>query len=139
MRALFMLYKNILVGLCLGVILLSAPALAMAQTNTGQPANCGSGPCSVQNPLNVNSLCGFLKKVLEAVITIAIPIAVVFIIWAGFKFVLAQGNSTELKKARSNFLYTVIGIAVFLGAWLLVQVIALTLKELGVVTVITCT
>ena len=47
-----------------------------------------------------------------------------FIVYAGFKFVLAQGNSAALERAKRNFLTTIVGIALFLGAWLLAQLIA---------------
>lgn len=57
--------------------------------------------------------------------------AVLFIVYAGFKFVLARGKPEELKKARDNFLWTIIGIAIFLGAWLLASVIKNTVNQLG--------
>ncbi|HEY6021744.1 MAG TPA: pilin [Candidatus Paceibacterota bacterium] len=103
------------------------------------PANCGSGNCAVQNPLgSTTSLCGLLKKLFQAVVTIAIPIAVLFIIWSGFQFVLAQGRPKELQKARKNFYYTLIGIAIFLGAWLLATIIASTINAIGGSNIISC-
>ncbi len=103
------------------------------------PSSCGNGPCSVSNPLgSTTSLCGLLKKLFEAVVAIAIPIAVLFIIWSGFQFVLAQGRPKELAKARRNFYYTLIGIAVFLGAWLLASIIASTVNALGGSNIISC-
>ena len=86
---------------------------------------------SVPNPLGADSFCGLIKNLLQAAIAIGIPIAVLFIVFAGFKFVMAQGKPEELKKARQNFLYTLIGIGIFLGAWLLADVIANTVNQLG--------
>jgi len=63
---------------------------------------------------------------------IGIPIAVLFIVWAGFKFVLAQGNPGELTEARSNFLHVIIGIGIFVGASLIASIIVNTLGALGV-------
>ena len=54
-----------------------------------------------------------------------------FIVWAGFKFVLARGNSTALQEARKNLMYTLIGIGIFLGAWLIAMVIANTVNSLS--------
>jgi mannose/fructose/N-acetylgalactosamine-specific phosphotransferase system component IIC len=68
---------------------------------------------------------------LTAAIQIGIPIAVLFIVYAGFKFVLARGSPEKLKEARQNFLWTIIGIAIFLGAWLLASVVANTVNALG--------
>lgn len=64
-------------------------------------------------------------------IQIGIPIAVLFIVWAGFKFVLARGNAGKLDEARKNLMYTLIGIGIFLGAWLIATVIANTVNSLG--------
>ncbi len=99
-------------------------------------------PVVINNPLAFNSICGLIKALLTAAIQIGIPIAVLFIVYAGFKFVLAQGNPEELKKARKNFVYTIIGIGIFLAAWLLASVIANTVNALqagsGSSSVISC-
>lgn len=97
-------------------------------TNT----NTSGGSATVQNPLGgINSFCGLIKAILGAVIQIGIPIAVLFIVWAGFKFVLARGNAGKLDEARKNLMYTLIGIGIFLGAWLIATVIANTVNSLG--------
>lgn len=123
--------------------LLLVPAFSYAQSNpyTGgpsnptvsSPSNPGGGQIqTVQNPLgSINSFCGLIKAILGAVIQIGIPVAVLFIVFAGFKFVLARGNPTELEKAKKNLLYTLIGIGIFLGAWLIAVVIANTVNSLG--------
>ena len=83
-----------------------------------------SASVPVKNPLAVDLLCGLIKLLLGAALEIGIPTAVLFIVYAGLKFVLAQGNSAALEQAKRNFLTTIIGIALFLGAWLLAQLIA---------------
>ena len=62
---------------------------------------------------------------------IGVPIAVLFLVWSGFKFILARGRPAELEVARKNFMYVIIGIAVFLGAWTLAMVISTTIQSLG--------
>src|SRR5262249_19867294 len=123
------------------VIILSlagVPLVVAAQANTvGQPtANTVGQPVSsngfaqVQNPLAVKSFCGLVKALLAAAIQVGIPIAVLFIVYAGFKFVLARGNAEALKEARTNFMWTIVGIGIFLGAWLLAQVVVNTVNAL---------
>jgi uncharacterized membrane protein len=82
--------------------------------------------------LAVSSICGLIKLLLTATLQIGIPVGVLFIVYAGFKFVLASGNPGALQDARRNFLVTIIGIAIFLGSWLLTQVIANTVNSLQV-------
>jgi len=115
------------------------PATGNPNPSTGNPQpTCSGGACSVQNPIKVTSICGALKQGFYVLMPIVIAIGVVFIIWSGAKFVFAQGNPKELGKARQNFYYTVIGIAVVLGAWVLAEVIAATINAIGGANIISC-
>lgn len=133
--------------------LVGAPALASAQqgsnsgglypqTNQGginPQTNSGgsSGGFSIENPLKFGSFCQLLKGLLGAIVAIGIPVAVIFLVWVGFKFVLARGNSTEIENAKRSFVHTVLGIAIFLGAWVIAQVISATVSQFGV-TILSC-
>ncbi len=120
------------------MFLISAPLLAGAATfDTPQPTP-SNGSYSVNNPLQVTSVCGLLKKILEGAVAVGIPVAVLFIIWSGFRFVLAQGKPKDLQAARRNFYYTVIGIALFVGAWVLAMIIAGTINAIGGANILTC-
>ncbi len=129
--------------LAAGMLLFVSPVVVFAQnitsnstapniySNSTPPATTGN-PQTVTNPLGgINSFCGLIKAILGAVIQIGIPIAVLFIVFAGFKFVLARGNPGKIDEARKNLMYTLIGIGIFLGAWLIAVVIANTVNSLG--------
>ena len=117
------------------VAVLLLPVFAIADTTcTGTDGTCAV----LQNPLNVKSICGLLQVVLSALLTIGTPVAVLFLLFAGFKFVTARGNPEALVKARDNLLYVFIGIALFICAWVLGQIIANTLNQLGVPLVGNC-
>lgn len=100
--------------------------------NYNQTSICTGGSCQLRNPLQVGNFCDLVKVVLSSLIVIGMPIAVLFLVIVGFKFIIARGNPEELAKARQNFLYTVIGIAIFLGAWAIAKIISATLAGLGV-------
>ena len=91
----------------------------------------GSAGYSIPDPLGIKNFCDLVKTLLNIVMAIGVPVAVFFLVWAGFKFVLARGRPGELEIARKNFLYVIIGIAVFLGAWTLASVISTTIQSLG--------
>lgn len=107
-------------------------------TGINQPSGGTGGSYTLQNPLGVDSLCKLIGVLLKAAIVIGIPIAVLFIVYAGFKFIMARGSPAELSEARSNLLNVIIGIAIFLGASLIAQVIISTLHQLGVSGVNSC-
>lgn len=108
--------------------LLFAPLVTFATTAITPSAVPNGAGFSLSDPLNSQTLCGLIKQLLQAVLVIGVPVAVLFLVWAGFLFVWAQGNPTKLQRARKNLMYVLIGIGIFLGAWTLGQMIAGTLK-----------
>jgi hypothetical protein len=107
----------------------STGGLPPSQVVGGQPRSGDS--FSVPNPLNADSISEFVAAVLEAVIVIGIPVAVLFMVLAGFKFVLAMGNPKKIGEAQRNLVNTVIGIGLFLGAWTIAKIIQATVEALG--------
>ncbi len=128
-----------IVSTLLTFALLLLPLLAVAAGTSGPPDVHKAGANTLINPLKFDTICGLVTGLLEAVMVIGIPIAVIFIVWAGFKFVLAQGNADKLSEARSNFLHVIIGIGIFVGASLIASVIINTLEQLGVNGISSCT
>jgi len=124
--------------------MVATPALVAAQIttqntpptyttgNTSPTYTTGNSVGSIQNPLNVSSVCSLLKVLLNIALLLGMPIAILFIVYAGFKLVLARGNPTELSKARNNLLWTFVGIFIFVGVWTFVNILATTLGSLGV-------
>ncbi|MFA5936896.1 MAG: hypothetical protein WC822_03390 [Candidatus Paceibacterota bacterium] len=82
------------------------------------------------NPISSTSIIELIRKVLEGVIKIGMPIIVLAVIYCGFLFVQAQGKPAEIEKARSSLLYTLIGAAILIGSWAIAQLIADTVKAL---------
>lgn len=121
-------------------ISLFTPSFALALDGDTQDPNPGGGSTSsepdvsfqLENPLSgVSTISEFVKKILDVVLTIGIPIVALAIIYSGFLFVAARGNTEKLSQAKKTFLYTIIGAAVLLGAWLLAQVLSETITQLS--------
>lgn len=93
--------------------------------------NSSKTTAGLANPLaNIDTFPAFIKNILNIVLTIGIPIVTFFIILSGFQFVAARGNPEELTKAKKSFMYTVIGAAVLLGAWVIASAISGTIDAL---------
>jgi hypothetical protein len=85
----------------------------------------------IDNPLKAGStIPGFIATILGYIVKIGGVAAIFAFIWAGFSFVKAQGNPTELEKAKTIFINTCIGVAVLLGAQLISTIIVNTLNSL---------
>ncbi len=89
---------------------------------------------TIENPLDCGQDCtlvDFLKKIVdELVLPIGAILAVLAFIYTGFLFVMAQGNPGKLTTARTALLYTVVGTALLLGAWVFANVIRGTVNSL---------
>ena len=93
----------------------------------------GSPTCAtIPNPLGANTtIVSFIAALLDTIFPIASLISVFFLIFSGFLMVTAGGNEEKLSKARQAFLWTVIGVAILLGAKVLSAVICGTINQLS--------
>lgn len=117
--------KKIYWSIVVSVLALSEKAFAGdAVTNT---------TASIPNPLGTknNTLIAFITLLLDTIFPIASLFSIFMMIYAGFLMVTAGGNEEKLKDARQAFLWTVIGIAILLGAKVLSAVICGTVNQLS--------
>jgi hypothetical protein len=99
-------------------------------TNVGDFSSLEQMEIPIENPINVTSIPQLIKKVLEAMIKIGIPLLVIMIIYSGALYLFARGNQSKIQDAHTMFLYTLIGGAILLGAWALSELIYDTLIDL---------
>lgn len=86
----------------------------------------------IPNPTNAGSdlmsvLVTLLNKVVMPIAAVAV---VVWIVWAGFGYVIANGNPTKIEKAHQRLLYALIGAGILLGAAAISAVVERTVKGL---------
>jgi len=79
----------------------------------------------------IGSVGDFIQSLLGIAIRIGVPIATIFIIWSGYLFVSAQGDTTKIASARKTFVWACIGLAVLLGAWAIASAIQGTISSLA--------
>ncbi len=99
------------------------------------PSNSSSNQSftKLQNPLNANSVQEVLLLAADIAIYIGVSFAILAIIFVGFKFVLAQGNSDKLKEAKMWFLWIIVGLAILISSKVIVEIVKNTLIQSGVV------
>lgn len=100
-----------------GFVLSLAPVVVLAQVTGGTPTVCTSGA--------ITTLQGVLCKVseiLNAVIPVLIALGVVYFIWGVITYVISSDE--EAKTAgRNRIIYGIIGLAVIVGLWGLVNIL----------------
>ncbi len=95
-----------------------------------QPGVCNEPNC-VSNPLQAKTFADFIKGIANIVAMIGGVVAVIFIIWAGFLFVTARGDVKQIEQAKSTFMWTVIGTAILLGAYIIASALVNLVQGLG--------
>ena len=108
------------------------PIFVNAQAVVTPPSNLNA-TIKIDNPLKDKS--GTLVSLLNVIINdVIMPIAAVFvvvwIIYAGFKYVIAQGNPKKIEEAHHTLLWALIGAGILLGAAGISKIVETTVTEL---------
>ena len=99
-------------------------SVALANDKVGHPAPATVAPVTLENPLkNITTIEGLLVTILNIIMILMVPIIVFFIIYAGFKYVMAQGNASQVEEATRALTYAIIGGVLILGAVAISQII----------------
>lgn len=95
----------------------------------GTTPSPSGGSKEIINPLKSTSITDFLLKVVDVVLIFLTPLIIFFIMYAGFLFVTAQGDTGKISTARLAITWAVIGGVVILGARALISIIEGTIKS----------
>jgi len=73
---------------------------------------------------DVTSIQTFIKSIIQILVTLAGLTAAGFFVWGGVGYITSSGNPESLDRAKKTILYSAIGLAVVLGAFVLTNVIS---------------
>lgn len=80
------------------------------------PAPCTTDTVCIRNPLQFESLEQLLDAIIDFLIKIGAPLAVIMIIYAGLTWMFAAGEPEKISKARSIIIWTIVGYSIILVA-----------------------
>jgi hypothetical protein len=100
--------------------------------NEGGPSQNVNVPIKLDNPFSVGNDLFELADALvnKVVLPIGGVLCVLGFIYAGFLYVTARGNPSKISTAHNALLYSAIGTAILLGAWVIASVIRNTIGAL---------
>jgi hypothetical protein len=90
-------------------------------------------PTYFKNPVkygDIKTVQDFLLALVDLIFLLAVPLIVVCIIYSGFLFVTAGDNESQVSKARTVFVWTIVGAGVLLGAKAIAMAIQATIESL---------
>jgi len=71
----------------------------------------------------VSQIQSFIQSVIDVMITLAGAISVGFFVWGGFGYITSSGNPEKLDQSKKTVLYSGIGLAIVLGAFVLSNIV----------------
>lgn len=135
-------------SLLLFVMLIRPVDLVLAQSAVSAPVEGNKSAVSapiqtksniftLQNPLNknINSVGDLIQAFIEIITYLFIIFAVLMFIYVGFQYVTnaAQGNAKKIEELHKQLLWLVVGVAVVIGARVIIQVVINTISATGAV------
>jgi lysylphosphatidylglycerol synthetase-like protein (DUF2156 family) len=73
---------------------------------------------------DVTKIETFVKSIIQVLVTIAGLVAAGFFVWGGIGYITSSGNPETLDRSKKTLLYSAIGLAVVLGAFVLTNIIS---------------
>ncbi len=80
-------------------------------------------PVFAQTTGGVTQIQSFIQSVIDVMITLAGAVAVGFFVWGGFGYITSSGNPEKLDQSKKTILYSAIGLAIVLGAFVLSSIV----------------
>ncbi|OGE82386.1 MAG: hypothetical protein A3B10_02825 [Candidatus Doudnabacteria bacterium RIFCSPLOWO2_01_FULL_44_21] len=116
--------KIFLIALFIGLVLFSTSSVALAQ----QSSDCvpGSTNTNLCNPIrySLDDLGEFIFAVIASFTNFFAITALIMIIFAGFRMIVAQGNSEALTTAKDGLKWALSGLILSLFAFIIVNAMA---------------
>ena len=83
----------------------------------------GSNTCNVVGACTVCDSLIVVSNIVTLLLQIAIPLSVIMIIWGGFLLMTAGGSEEKVRKGKDAMLNAVIGLAIALAAWAIINTV----------------
>ncbi len=113
-----------------GAVLAFAPFVALAQvTIAGSSSSCDVTAYQGANATLFGLLCR-IGVFLNAIVPVLIALGIVYFVWGVVTYVIASDEEAK-KTGRDRIIYGVIGLAVIVGVWGLVNVVKSTFFSVG--------
>ncbi len=71
----------------------------------------------------VGQVENFIRNVIQILVTLAGITATGFFVWGGFRYITSSGSPEQLEGAKKTILYSAVGLAIALGAFVLSNIV----------------
>lgn len=68
---------------------------------------------------DVTQIQTFIQSIIQILVTLAGLVSAGFLVWGGFGYITSSGNPELLDRSKKTIMYSAIGLAIVLGAFML--------------------
>ena len=115
--------KKALFAIALLVLAGASIAPVFAQVTPGRIPTADQLGLTQQGPSTISGWLGIVITTIKWFYTIIFIVAIVFILWSAFDFITSKGDATKTKAARTKLIYAIVGIAVALLSYGIVNLV----------------
>lgn len=72
---------------------------------------------------DVSKIQNFIQNIIQIFVTLAGLIAAGFFVWGGLRYITSSGNPEALDGAKKTIVYSCVGLAIVLGAFVLSNIV----------------
>jgi len=72
---------------------------------------------------DVTKIQTFIQSIIGVLVTLAALISAGFFVWGGVGYITSSGNPENLERSKKTILYSAIGLAIVLGAFVLSSIV----------------
>ncbi|MFA5933180.1 MAG: pilin [Microgenomates group bacterium] len=72
---------------------------------------------------DVSKVQTFIQSIIQIFVTLAALVATAFLVWGGFRYMTSSGNPESLDVAKKTIMFSAIGLAIVLGAYVLSNIV----------------
>ena len=81
-------------------------------------------PAFAADTAGVSQIQTFIQSVIQVLVTLAGLISAGFFVWGGVGYITSSGNPESLDRSKKTILYSAIGLAIVLGAFVLSNIVS---------------
>ncbi len=101
------------------------------QIDAGQAAATGSSPTNCSGGSVSNGIASIAKEIVNIMSMIVGVIAVIMIIYAGFKYITSGGESNGVSSAKNSLIYAIVGLIIVALAQIIVHLVLNTSSNIS--------
>jgi hypothetical protein len=88
---------------------------------------------TLTNPLHTTDVREIIGRLIQAVLGVTGAVALLVFVYGGFMYLISAGEPDRLKKGKNAILYGAYGLAIIMGAYVIVRTIVVAFES-GTVT-----